>query len=366
MDLGAATHPGYVRTDNEDGFFVSREEAVFAVADGMGGHEHGEVASRLALEAIAKHAVNLSQAPPSELANDLYDVVQAANALILQQAEEQDARNRMGTTLVLATICGDRLYFAHIGDSRLYLLRGEIFTQLTRDHSLVQTMVDSGEISAEEAAIHPLRHQITRVVGGDNRVSPEIASQALEPGDMVLLCSDGLSGAVDPDMIKSILRTRQSAQERADALVQAALSVGGPDNITAVVISYQSPRPLPLVPSTVATTRHSHKAAWLSVLFTLLAVLLLATAGGIWQYTHPTYLVAVDVNGALGLYKSWPLLPMLTRQQVPTPDVPALTLTEARPYLTQPRFSRRAAIWPPASKRRGKMPARHCSLISSA
>ena len=159
----------------------------------MGGHEKGEVASQLALEAIVQHADAIAHATPSDLPTDLHQALQDANAAILSRAESQDARSRMGTTVVLATICGDRLYFAHIGDSRLYLLRGDMLIQLTRDHSLVQAIVNRGEITPDEAAIHPLRHQITRVVGGDDVVSPEIASQALEPGDMVLLCTDGLA-----------------------------------------------------------------------------------------------------------------------------------------------------------------------------
>ena len=331
MDFGAATHTGYVRSGNEDGFFASRELAVFAVADGMGGHAHGEVASHLALEAIADHATILSQANPGELANDLHDTVQAANTSILSQAEAQDTRNRMGTTLVLATICGDRLYFAHIGDSRLYLLRGDVFTQLTRDHSLVQAMVDRGEISPEEAAIHPLRHQITRVVGGDNRVSPEIASQALEVGDIILLCTDGLSGAVSAETIKAALGSDATAQEKADALIQAALESGGPDNVTVVVVSYQRPHYAPKTPR--ADASHRHLAPWLIVLLTLLGVLFVAAALAGWTYTHPDYTVTTDARNTLGLYKSWRLLSFLPRERILIPTQPEITLTEARPYL---------------------------------
>lgn len=334
MELGAATHPGLVRQGNEDGFFASREQAVFAVADGMGGHQHGEVASHLALEAIAHDAEKLSTATPNELASDLYTTVQSANTSIFTQAESQEARNRMGTTLVLATICGDRLYFAHIGDSRLYLLRDEVFTQLTRDHSLVQTLVDRGEISQDEAAIHPLRHQITRVVGGDERVSPDIASQALLPGDIILLCTDGLSGAVSADEIKAILRTKASAQQKSDALIAAALQAGGPDNITAVVVRYQQPRSLS---PTVRTDKHAtrHLSFWQAMLLSLLALVILVAGIEGWQYTHPDYLIATDTHGVLTVYQEWPFLPMLARQRVPAPDTVAVTMVEAKPYLTQ-------------------------------
>ena len=332
MDFGAATHPGRVRSGNEDGFFASREQAVFAVADGMGGHEHGEVASHLALDTITRYAAALSVAGPSDLANLLHDAVQEANTAILSQAVEQDARLRMGTTLVLVTICGDRLYFAHIGDSRLYLLRGTVFTQLTRDHSLVQSMVDRGEISSEEAAIHPLRHQITRVVGGDDRVSPEIASQALEPGDLILLCTDGLSGAVEVEAIKAILREDTSTQAKADALVNAALDAGGPDNVTAVVINYQQPRPLPRPQEQPVRKR----ALWPRILITIACVLALVAAIGGALYTRPMYTVASNSHGILTLYRSWPLLPLLKREQVPLPrSATEVTLSEARPYLSE-------------------------------
>lgn len=339
MDFGAATHPGYIRSGNEDGFFASREHSVFAVADGMGGHDHGEVASQLVLEVIATQAAVLAASPAAELANALYDTVQTANAVILAQAERHATRNRMGTTLVLATICNDRLYFAHIGDSRLYLLRGDVFTQLTRDHSLVQAMVDSGEISANEAAIHPLRHQITRVVGGDNRVSPEIASQALEAGDVILLCSDGLSGAVGGESIKEILRTESPAQERAQLLVQAALDAGGPDNITALVVRYQCPRQQTV--DDPVRSRHAMHAPslWVSLLWMSLGILLLLSAGVTWHYTHPHHVVAVDASGTFGLYQTWPLLPMLHRKKIETPtELPSITQKEALPFLTQSIF----------------------------
>ncbi|HEX2948976.1 MAG TPA: Stp1/IreP family PP2C-type Ser/Thr phosphatase [Armatimonadota bacterium] len=332
MDIGAATHPGYVRSGNEDGFFASREQAVFAVADGMGGHAHGEIASHLALETIARYADTLSTAPSSELASDLHTAIQAANTAILSQAVEQEARNRMGTTLVVATICGDRLYFAHIGDSRLYLLRGDIFTQLTRDHSLVQTMVDRGEISQEEAAIHPLRHQITRVVGGDNRVSPEIASQALQPGDIILLCTDGLSGAADAETIKQILASNETAQHKADALIQAALDAGGPDNITAVVVSYQRPRPVEKNGMRKKASE-SHHGTWLTMLLTVCGVVVFLAALVSWQYWHPSYLIASDTQNVLHMYKHWPLLPMLAKEEVPTPGVVEVSLTDAYPFM---------------------------------
>lgn len=333
MDFGAATHPGYVRATNEDGFFASRDQAVFAVADGMGGHEKGEVASQLALEAIELHADAIAHAVPAELPTNLHQALQDANAAILSRAESQsqDARSRMGTTMVLATICGDRLYFAHIGDSRLYLLRGDMLIQLTRDHSLVQTMVDRGEITPEEAAIHPLRHQITRVVGGDDVISPEIASQTLEPGDVILLCTDGLSGLVDPEKLKSVLAADDAAQQKADTLVKAALDAGGVDNITALVVAYQRPHSTAL-----RQQRKPHHTAhlprWQSLLLAFLCLAALGIAVVTMEYTHPRYFVAPDTRGVMTLYRDWPMLRILHKQPISRGQVP-LTLDEAKPYL---------------------------------
>ena len=336
MDFGAATHPGYVRPTNEDGFFASREQAVFAVADGMGGHEKGEVASQLALEAIVQHADAIAHATPAELPTNLHQALQDANAVILSRAESQsqDARTRMGTTVVLVTICGDRLYFAHIGDSRLYLLRGDMLIQLTRDHSLVQTMVDRGEITPEEAAIHPLRHQITRVVGGDDIIAPEIASQALEPGDVILLCTDGLSGMVDAEKIKSVLASDCAAQPKADALVKAALDAGGADNITAVVVSYLRPH------STAHRQRSRahkspHSPRWQSLLLAALCLLALCIAVVCIEYCNPHYYVAPDKQGVMTLYRDWPMLHMLHKQRIPIRGQVMITLYDARPYLRE-------------------------------
>lgn len=331
MDLGAATHPGYVRSDNEDGFYASGEHAVFAVADGMGGHEFGEVASHLALEAIILHAEGIAQAEPTALPAQLHQAIQDANAAILSQTVDQEARNRMGTTIVVAAVHGDRLYFAHIGDSRLYLLRGDLFTQLTRDHSLVQTMVDRGEITPEEAAIHPLRHQITRVVGGDDYISPEIASQALEPGDLVLLCTDGLSGVVSPEELRAILTGSGTCQEKADALIEAALRAGGPDNITAVLLAYQKPHPKPEPPAHV----FPHLSFRYTVLIILLFMILSALGFAQWSYTHPVFQVHASAQGNVELYQHWVGLPMLGTKQLPNARNIAIPLNEVRDYATE-------------------------------
>ncbi len=330
MELGAATHPGHVRPENEDGFFASAAQAVFAVADGMGGHEAGEVASHLALDAVVQHAERLALAHATELPGRLHRAIQDANTAIYARAADQQAELRMGTTIVVATLHGDRLYFAHIGDSRLYLLRGDLFTQLTRDHSLVQTMVDNGELTPEEAAIHPLRHQITRVVGGGDYVSPEIASQTLEPGDIILLCTDGLSGVVSQEELRTILAAGGTCQEKADALIAAALRAGGPDNVTAVVVAYQRPHPLPETPHTF----HAPAFVTPQALIGLLMVLFIGLFGfARWSFTHPQYYLGLSGTDHVALYQHYLGLPMLAPVCL-TPPAARLPLAEVRPFLT--------------------------------
>ncbi|HOF89248.1 MAG TPA: Stp1/IreP family PP2C-type Ser/Thr phosphatase, partial [Armatimonadota bacterium] len=349
MDIGSVTHLGLVRAMNEDGLFVSDALAVFAVADGMGGHERGEIASGLTVETIGAQADAIAHAAPTDLPAVLHDAIQQANARVLaEQPAAAGAERPMGTTLVLAAINGDRLYFAHIGDSRLYLLRGDVFTQLTRDHSLVQLMVDRGEITPEEAAIHPLRHQITRVVGAGDPVSPEIASQALLPGDHLLLCTDGLSGVVPPEAIKATLASTQSAQEKADALAQAALEAGGPDNITAIVIAYQRPRPA----ETAQPCQRMKLPHWQTLVISLLSLAILSASVALWLFMHPSYFVKVDTHGSLDLFQRWPLLPMLEAQRAPSVNAPILTLEEVRPHL--PEVATVEAGMPVKSKEAGE------------
>ncbi len=216
--------------------------------------------------------------------------------------------------------------------------------QLTRDHSLVQAMVDRGEITLEEAAIHPLRHQITRVVGGDDVISPEIASQTLEPGDMVLLCTDGLSGLVDPDTIKSVLAAgATTAQQKADVLVKAALEAGGADNITVVVVSYQRPH----------STAHRqqprahkppHLPHWQSWWLAVLCLVVLCLAVLVFEYTHPRYYVAPDTQGMMALYRDWPLLHMLHKEHILVHGQYTISLDDARPYL-KPYLKNQADVY---------------------
>jgi protein phosphatase len=227
VTIGAQTDVGRAREMNEDGYVV--EEPLFAVADGMGGHRAGEVASRMALEAIA-------EVPPEEGAHSLAERVRAANRVVHQRASEDKELEGMGTTLTALWMDGDEARIAHVGDSRAYLLRDGELKMLTEDHTLVQRMVREGKISAQEATVHPQRSILTRALGVDAEVDVDDLTVELRPGDRILLNSDGLTSMLDEDRIADILREHQDPQAAADALVDAANEAGGQDNITVVVI----------------------------------------------------------------------------------------------------------------------------------
>ena len=231
--IGARTDVGRVREGNEDSFMV--HEPLFAVADGMGGHQGGEVASNLALRSLEP----LAEEPPpdGDKAPRLADVVREANRTVLTKASGDPSLAGMGTTLtVVLAGKGSRIHLAHVGDSRAYLLRGTEFTQLTRDQTVVQRLVDEGRITPEEAEIHPQRSILTNALGVDREIQVDEASYELTVGDRLLLCSDGLSGMVPEEEIKRILVEHEDPQEACDVLVRAANEAGGQDNITAVIL----------------------------------------------------------------------------------------------------------------------------------
>jgi serine/threonine protein phosphatase PrpC len=227
--VGARTDVGRVREGNEDSYMV--HEPLFAVADGMGGHQGGEVASKLALDTLleATDGVALAQA------------VQDANRAVFERAGSDPALAGMGTTLTAFLADGDTLRLAHVGDSRAYLLRGGELRRITTDHTVVEGLVEKGELTPQEASIHPQRSILTRAVGVEGDVQVDQASLDLRPGDRLLLCSDGLTGMIEDDHINRILEERPDPQAAADALVEAANEAGGQDNVTAVVIDVVDP-----------------------------------------------------------------------------------------------------------------------------
>jgi serine/threonine protein phosphatase PrpC len=221
---GALTDIGLHRKTNEDTFVV--RPPLYAVCDGMGGANAGEVASGLAAETLA--AAVLKGTP-------LHTAAEAANAAVFQRAHDNAAQTGMGTTLTAFVLEGRTARFAHIGDSRAYLLRDGQLRQVSDDHSLVGEMMRDGRLTEEEAAVHPHRSILSRALGTEPQAKIDEFTEDLLPGDVLLLCSDGLSGPVSADDIRVAL-TRSDPQQAAERLILEARRQGGPDNITAVVV----------------------------------------------------------------------------------------------------------------------------------
>jgi protein phosphatase len=228
--VGATTDTGQVREANEDALLV--EAPLFAVADGMGGHLAGDVASRTAVETITTRAEQDSPGDTGSLAR----LVREANHEIWKKAQSDASLHGMGTTCTLAMLDGSILHIAHVGDSRAYLFRDGDLSQLTEDHTLVGRMVREGRLRPEEAERHPQRSIITRALGVDADVDVDTQTIELREGDRILLCSDGLSSMVDQVSIAQVLDDMADPQKASERLVQLANEAGGEDNITVVVI----------------------------------------------------------------------------------------------------------------------------------
>jgi serine/threonine protein phosphatase PrpC len=226
IEAGSATDIGQVRERNEDSILV--DPPVFVVADGMGGHRGGDVASRVAIETMERLA--------DEDHGSLTEHVRRANRAVWDRSVEDQRLSGMGTTLTAVRIDGDQVTLAHVGDSRAYLLRNDALQQLTDDHTLVARMVRSGEITKAEAEVHPHKNVMTRSLGTEQNVEVDEDSIVLVDGDRLLLCSDGLTGMVAEDQIQAILENSDQPQQAADRLVKAANRAGGIDNISVVVI----------------------------------------------------------------------------------------------------------------------------------
>jgi serine/threonine protein phosphatase PrpC len=229
----AASHVGKIRANNQDSGYAGVH--LFVVADGMGGHAGGDVASAIAVNHIAGTDRGFTTAEDAEKA--LHQSLTAANSLLAEAVFEHTELTGMGTTVSALVLVGTEVAIAHIGDSRIYLLRGGELSQVTADHTFVQRLVDSGRITEEEAAVHPRRSVLMRVLG-DVDATPEIDTSvmATQSGDRWLLCSDGLSSYVTEEKIRSALVAPGSLEQSADRLIKEALDQGAPDNVTAVLI----------------------------------------------------------------------------------------------------------------------------------
>ncbi|MFK0117411.1 Stp1/IreP family PP2C-type Ser/Thr phosphatase [Streptomyces sp. NPDC090994] len=230
LRFAAGSHKGMIREGNEDSGYAGPR--LLAIADGMGGQAAGEVASS---EVISTIVALDDDVPGSDILTSLGTAVQRANDQLRQMVEEDPSLEGMGTTLTALLWTGQRLGMVHVGDSRAYLLRDGVLTQITQDHTWVQRLVDEGRITEEEAGTHPQRSLLMRALGSGDHVEPDLSIREVRAGDRYLICSDGLSGVVSHQTMEDTLASYQGPQETVQELIQLALRGGGPDNITVII-----------------------------------------------------------------------------------------------------------------------------------
>lgn len=237
MISAAITDTGIVREENQDSIFAQNSSIgilpnLYIVADGMGGHRAGEVASSKAIEAFVENVKNTGL---KDIFSVLQESVAAANAFLLEMSQETKAYEGMGTTMVAAVIDGTSIYVANVGDSRLYVVNDEI-KQITRDHSLVQEMINIGELDKNSAIAHKNKNVITKAVGTEVNLTADFFDIEITDNDIVLMCSDGLTNMIDDNEIREIIITEGVSQEAVLKLVQTANQNGGRDNISVILI----------------------------------------------------------------------------------------------------------------------------------
>ncbi len=289
--FGSRTDIGCLRDHNEDSLVVA--PPLFAVADGMGGHAAGEVASEIAVDVLAE----LAPAHPD--GGQLARAVEEANRAVIQAAHEGRGREGMGTTMTAAMLEGERLVIAQVGDSRAYLLHQGKLQQLTRDHSLMADMIEAGQLTPEEARTHPNRSVITRALGSDEHLHPDIYEINVETGDRLLVCSDGLSSMLRDEDIEHALCRVQDPQRCATQLVNEAISAGGHDNVTVIVADvtgYAEVRRKKMARKTKVS---------IAIVLVLFAAIVAAAVWGTSTYLNTTAYLATD-NGKVAIYRGVP------------------------------------------------------------
>lgn len=289
--FGSRTDIGCLREHNEDSLVVA--PPLFAVADGMGGHAAGEVASEIAVNVLAKRA------PDHPDAEALGRAVEEANRAVLQAAHEGRGREGMGTTMTAALLEGERLIIAQVGDSRAYLLHQGKLQQLTRDHSLMADMIEAGQLTPEEARVHPNRSVITRALGSDPNVQPDLYEINVETGDRLLICSDGLSSMLRDNEIAATLARMRDPQRCASQLVNEAIAAGGHDNVTVIVADVTGFRE-------IRQKKMARKTKFsIAFVFVLLAAIIGGVIWGASAYLN-TAAYLIDDNGTVAVYRGVP------------------------------------------------------------
>ncbi|HEX9626396.1 MAG TPA: Stp1/IreP family PP2C-type Ser/Thr phosphatase [Acidiferrobacterales bacterium] len=244
LAMSGLTHPGQVRDRNEDAFLLEPANGIAVLADGMGGHQAGEVASAMAVDLITRHLREAADArapgkprPATALGDAAIDAIRSANQAIFDAARSKPEYAGMGTTVVVALFDANKLWVAHVGDSRLYRFRGGRLSQITVDHSMVQELLNRGLISEEEARTSANKNLVTRALGVDTQVEPDVQEQTFLKGDVYLLCSDGLTDVLPDADIERILQQHRDALDTAvQQLVDEANARGGPDNVSVVLV----------------------------------------------------------------------------------------------------------------------------------
>jgi protein phosphatase len=258
LDYAARSDVGLVRSENQDSGYAGPH--LLVVADGMGGHAGGDIASSIAIGTMV--ALDGESHGGDDATDHLSRTLAAANAEIQSRVEHSPELQGMGTTVTALLRAGNKVALAHIGDSRAYLLRGDTLSQITHDHSFVQSLVDEGRITEAEADSHPQRSLVTRVLTGSDGDEPDLMVREARPGDRFLLCSDGLSGFVARDTIEEVLSAGKPAGPTADRLVELAMRAGAPDNVTVVVadvVDLDSGTTPSTVPQVVGAAAHRRK-----------------------------------------------------------------------------------------------------------
>ena len=320
IEVGAATDIGRVREVNEDSFLV--EAPLYAVADGMGGHKGGDVASSLALETV--------EAMFRDGDGTLADQVREANRAVHERSVADQKVRGMGTTLTAVTIEGSDARLVHVGDSRAYLLRAGDLRQVTSDHTLVARMVKAGEISREEAAVHPHRNVVTKVIGTEATVVVDEDTVPLLDGDRLLLCSDGLTGMVAEDQIQAILETEPDPQRAADRMVKAANRAGGIDNITVLVLDAHAEQGDPAPGQLPKLSRRPSLRRVLAGAL-VVVVVLVAALFGVRAYVDRQWYVG-EADGKVAVFRGIPARPLgITLSDLDTQTEIATTEVEALP-----------------------------------
>jgi protein phosphatase len=317
--VGAASDVGKVRDHNEDAYLVDDQLGLVAVADGMGGHQAGEVASATALEAL-RAAVTSGEG--------IRDAVTAANDAVYEKSTTDERLRGMGTTLTAATLAtGGTLLLGHVGDSRAYLLHDGELRRLTTDHSLVEELIQAGEITPEEAEADPRRSMITRALGIDPDVDVDLYPTQLVSGDRLLFCSDGLTGMVTEDQIRTILTEERDAGAAATRLIAAANAAGGIDNITVLIVDVvddeeptaavpavtpgddaaeELPRPSSEAAPAAVRQQSRRRRLWRILRWALPIVIVLGVAiGAVAWYARHTYYVGTDL-GNVAIFRGRP------------------------------------------------------------